>query len=375
MNIAIVGVAPPYRGGISLHTALLFHHLQKSHTVICYNFSRQYPNFLFPGKTQYETGKPAVDIPSIRSMDSINPLTWNSTGNKILKLNPDLVIFRCWNSFFSFMMGYIARKIKYGNSKIKLMAVCDNIIPHESHSFDKWVMTYFLSKMDSYVVQSSIVENELLGLIPEAKYVKLSHPLYNVFGEKLEKSSAKEKLKINKKHIILYFGMIRKYKGFDILIRSVNYLKESLDDFVVLAIGESYETEENYRAMIKKEGIEDLFIWENKYVPDSEVGKYFSAADVVVLPYKSATQSGIVQIAYHFDTPVVVTDVGGLSDMVVEGKSGIVIQPENPEVLAQILSTNLKNDNFIEMVTFISEYKNNFSWDKFVEGIESLIFQ
>ncbi len=373
MNIAIVGVAPPYRGGISLHTAVLFHHLQKSHKVTCFNFTRQYPEFLFPGKTQYETSKPAVDIPSVRVMDSINPLTWNSTGNQILKLSPDLVIFRCWNPFFSLMMGYIARKIKIKNPKIQMLALCDNIIPHESHSIDSWLMKYFLNKMDTFLVQSSIVEKELLELIPDAKYVKLFHPLYNVFGEKLDKTTARKRLNIKHKNVILYFGMIRGYKGFDILIQSVKHLKGELEDFIVYAVGESYEPEEKYREMISAEGIEDVFKWENQYIPDSTVGKYFSIADVVALPYKTATQSGIVQIAYHFNIPVIVTDVGGLSEMVVEEKSGNIIPPNDPEKLADAISDFFIQNKNPAMSSFISDYKQKFSWEEFVRGMETLV--
>ena len=372
MKIVIVGVAPPYRGGISLHNALLFKHLSKNHNVICYNFIRQYPYFLFPGKTQYEVGKSALSIPSKRILDSINPLTWYKTANQIIIDKPDLVIFRSWNTFFCIMFRYILTRIKKNHSTLKSMVICDNILPHENFFLDKFLMKIFLKKMDLYIVQSSIVENELLSIVPNAKYLKLFHPIYNVFGSILNKDNIKKELKINAKYIILFAGLVRAYKGFDILIKSVNYLKNQLDDFVVLAIGESYE-KDRYDALIEKENIKNFFIWENRYVPDNEMNKYFSICDVVALPYKSASQSGIIPIAYHFNKPVVVTNVGGLSDMVVNHQTGITINPDDPKTLANCLSKNLKNGKFQSMFKYIADYKKQFSWETFIKGLESLV--
>ena len=371
-KIIIVGVAPPYRGGISLHNALLYKHLSKNFNVLCYNFIRQYPNFLFPGKTQYELDKSAVPIKSNRILDSINPFTWYRTANKILDHKPDLVIFRSWNPFFCIMFGIIAKKIK-SRSSIKCMVICDNIFPHEKSFFDKYLMSFFLNKMDLFIVQSSIVEKELISLVCNPKYLRLFHPIYNVFGELQDQASARKKINLNTKYIILYSGLVRSYKGFDILIKSVNYLKDQLDDFLVLAIGESYENEKKYRELIKKEGIEDFFIWENRYVPDNEMNQYFSACDVVALPYKSASQSGIIPIAYHFNKPVVVTDVGGLPDMVENNKTGFIIKSNNSKLLANVLAENLKENRFKNMSQNINEFKKQFSWDNFIKGIISLL--
>ena len=373
MKIIIVGVAPPYRGGISLHNALLFKHLSKNNNVICYNFIRQYPQIIFPGKTQYEIGRSVVPIKSERVLDSINPLTWYQTANQIVKQKPELVIFRSWNSFFCIMFGYIAKRVKKINLLIKCMVICDNIYPHENNFLDKYLMRFFLKKMDLYIVQSSVVEKELLSLVPNPTYLKLFHPIYNVFGDIQDKISAKEQINIKAKYIILYAGLVRSYKGFDILIKSVNYLKTQLDDFMVLAIGESYENQEKYNALINKEKINEVFIWEDRYVSDNEMNTYFSACDVVALPYKSASQSGIIPIAYHFNKPVVVTDVGGLPDMVANDKTGIIINPDDPKGLADVLSVNLKNKNFYNMRNYINEYKKQFSWKNFIKGIDSLI--
>lgn len=371
MKINIVGVAPPYRGGIALHNAFLFKYLSKKHEVIFYNFLRQYPNLLFPGKTQF-TNKSSLIIPSKRIIDSINPFTWHKTSNLIIKNNPDLVIFRTWNVFFCLMFGYIAKKIKK-RSSIKTLVICDNILPHERTVFDKILMKSFLKKMDFHIVQSSIVEQELLNLLPNAIYKKLFHPIYDNFGSIQDKVKMKKKKSIKTKYVILYAGLVRSYKGFDILIQSIKHIKKKLDDFLVLAIGESYEDPKKYNSLVEKEGVSEFFFWENRYVPDDEIKEYFSICDVVALPYKTASQSGIIPIAYHFEKPVVVTSVGGLPEMVKNNKTGIVIEPNNPKVLGDVIAKNLKNDNFIKMSNNVKKFKKQFSWENFVRGIESLI--
>jgi glycosyltransferase involved in cell wall biosynthesis len=373
MKITLVSVAPPYRGGISLLSAVLFKHLKKRHTINCVNFSRQYPSLLFPGKTQLETGTPAVDIPSKRTIDSINPLTWITTANSILDNKPDLVIFRYWHPFFAILMGIIARRLKKKSPQIKLLAICDNITPHESHFYDRYLTRYFLKSMDSYIVMSKSVENDLKTFIDKPTYKLLHHPLYNVFGELIDKQIAKEKIGINKNNIILYFGYVRAYKGLDVLIKSASILKDKLDDFHIIAVGESYEGTQKYMEMIDQYDVNDVFTWITEYVPDSQVSTYFSAADVVALPYKTATQSGIVNIAYHFNKPVVVTNVGGLPDIVENGKSGFVIEPNNPKELAEILIKNINSNKFIEMTDSVEKYKHKFSWEVFVKGIEDLV--
>ncbi|MBC8213144.1 MAG: glycosyltransferase [Candidatus Marinimicrobia bacterium] len=373
MKIAIVSVAPPYRGGISLHSAILYQHLSVNHKVNCYNFSRQYPNFLFPGKTQLEKGKPAVCIPSDRCIDSINPLTWLATANKIIRSNPDVVIFRYWNPYFAILMGMIARKIRRKIKNVQCIALCDNIIPHEKHLVDNILTKFFIKSMESYIVMSNEVESDLKKFVENPKYAKLYHPVYNVFGDQIKRDEAKYLLGVEKKYIILYFGYVREYKGMDILIKATKILKEKLDNFQIVAVGESYEGEEKYRKLISENGVEDEFTWISEYIPDNEVAKFFSASDVVALPYRSATQSGIVQIAYHFNKPVVVTNVGGLPEMVSEGKSGFLITPDNPNELANYLFENLKSDKFSEMEKEVSEYKKRFSWENFVQGFESLV--
>ena len=369
MQIALISVAPPYRGGISKHTSILVENLSKNHSVDVINYSRQYPDFLFPGKTQYLDDKLENDNSS-RMIDSINPLTWFSTGNKLAKKNYDLVIFRFWNPFFAPALGVIAGIIKKKSSYTKLMSLCDNILPHEKTPFAYFLTTYLFDKLDGHIVQSSQTENELQEVVENPVYEKRFHPIYTNFPKKIDKITARKKLGLSAKNIILYFGIIRDYKGFDILLNAIVELKDSGLDFHLLAGGECYGSDEKYTQLISNLGISDYITWHNKYIPDSEVSNYFSAADVVALPYRTASQSGVTQIAYSYDLPVIVTKVGGLPEIVDEGQSGITIEPENPTELANILEKNLEAGTFLEMATYIKKFKQKFSWEYFVNGIE-----
>jgi len=369
MQIALISVAPPYRGGISKHTSILVEKLSQNHSVDVINYSRQYPDFLFPGKTQYLDDKSENDNSS-RMIDSINPLTWFSTGNKLAKKNYDLVIFRFWNPFFAPALGVISGIIKKKSSYTKLMSLCDNILPHEKTPFAYFLTTYLFDKLDGHIVQSSQTENELQEVVENPVYEKRFHPIYTNFPKKIDKITARKKLGLSAKNIILYFGIIRDYKGFDILLNAIAELKDSGLDFHLLAGGECYGSDEKYTQLISNLGISDYITWHNKYIPDSEVSNYFSAADVVALPYRTASQSGVTQIAYSYDLPVIVTKVGGLPEIVDEGQSGFTIEPENPKELANILEKNLKAGTFLEMATYIKKFKQKFSWEYFVNGIE-----
>jgi glycosyltransferase involved in cell wall biosynthesis len=371
MQIALISVAPPYRGGISKQTSILVENLSKNHSVDVINYSRQYPDFLFPGKTQYLDDKLENDNSS-RMIDSINPLTWFSTGNKLAKKNYDLVIFRFWNPFFAPALGVISGIIKKKSSYTKLMSLCDNILPHEKTPFAYFLTTYLFDKLDGHIVQSSQTENELQEVVENPVYEKRFHPIYTNFPKKIDKITARKKLGLSAKNIILYFGIIRDYKGFDILLNAIAELKDSGLDFHLLAGGECYGSDEKYTQLISNLGISDYITWHNKYIPDSEVSNYFSAADVVALPYRTASQSGVTQIAYSYDLPVIVTKVGGLPEIVDEGQSGITIEPENPTELANILEKNLEAGTFLEMAAYIKKFKQKFSWEYFVNGIESV---
>jgi len=370
MRIALISVAPPYRGGISQHTSILVEKLSIKHSVEVINYKRQYPNFLFPGKTQYIEDELNQRIGE-RCIDTINPITWFKTGTQLAENKYDLVIFRFWNPFFAPALGMIALIIRKKSPDTKLISLCDNILPHENTLFGNLLTRYLFLNLNGHLVQSGQTEKELHEIIEEPIYEKRFHPLYTSFTAKIAKKEARSKLGVTNKHIILYFGIIRQYKGFDILLRAVASLKAKTRVFHVLAAGECYENREKYTALINELEISDFITWRDRYIPDDEVATYFSAADVVVLPYRSASQSGITQIAYYYDLPVIVTKVGGLPEIVEEGKSGFIIEPENPDELANVLIKNL-GAKLNKMENYIQDYKQKFSWENFVDGIEKI---
>ena len=371
MKIVLVGPFPPFRGGISDLNAALADHLSKRHEIHAINFTTQYPKVLFPGKTQFKKGDSAQEVDSIRCLSSINPFSWRKTAYKIIDIDPDLVLFRFWLPFFAPAFSGVAKKIrKYSDATI--MAICDNIIPHEERLLDTRLTKIFFGFIDSFIVLSKKVENELLSFVPEAKYKYSPHPIYSIFNNTLSKEQAKAELKLATKKVLLFFGLIREYKGLDILINAMEKIKTELEDYTLLIVGECYENENKYTELIKKAGITDNVKCHYSFIPDNEVGKYFSAADVVVLPYKTASQSGIVQIAYHFDTPVIVSNVGGLPEIVDEGKTGYCVEP-NSNAFAKAIKAFYENDNISEMNSNISQYKSQFSWDAMVKAIEKLV--
>jgi glycosyltransferase involved in cell wall biosynthesis len=371
VKIVLVGPFPPFRGGISDLNAALADHLSKRHEIHAINFTTQYPKVLFPGKTQFKKGDSAQEVDSIRCLSSINPFSWRKTAYKIIDIEPDLVLFRFWLPFFAPAFSGVAKKIrKYSDATI--MVICDNIIPHEERLLDTRLTKRFFGFIDSFIVLSKKVENELLSFVPEAKYKYSPHPIYSIFNNTLSKEQAKAELKLATKKVLLFFGLIREYKGLDILINAMEKIKTELEDYTLLIVGECYENENKYTELIKKAGITDNVKCHYSFIPDNEVGKYFSAADVVVLPYKTASQSGIVQIAYHFDTPVIVSNVGGLPEIVDEGKTGYCVEP-NSNAFAKAIKAFYENDNISEMNSNISEYKSQFSWDAMVKAIEKLV--
>ena len=371
MKIVLVGPFPPFRGGISDLNAALADHLSKRHEIHAINFTTQYPKVIIPGKTQFKKGDSAQEVDSIRCLSSINPFSWRKTAYKIIDIEPDLVLFRFWLPFFAPAFSGVAKKIrKYSDATI--MAICDNIIPHEERLLDTRLTKIFFGFIDSFIVLSKKVENELLSFVPEAKYKYSPHPIYSIFNNTLSKEQAKAELKLATKKVLLFFGLIREYKGLDILINAMEKIKTELEDYTLLIVGECYENENKYTELIKKAGITDNVKCHYSFIPDNEVGKYFSAADVVVLPYKTASQSGIVQIAYHFDTPVIVSNVGGLPEIVDEGKTGYCVEP-NSNAFAKAIKAFYENDNISEMNSNISEYKSQFSWDAMVKAIEKLV--
>ena len=374
MRIALISVAPPYRGGISKHTSILVDLLSLKHSVKVINYKRQYPDFLFPGKTQYIENKTNI-ILGERCIDSVNPITWFLTGKRLVDGRYDLVIFRFWNPFFAPALSIIAIILRKKMPNTKLISLSDNILPHESMIFGRFLTRYMFHKMHGHIVQSSQTENELHEITTNPIYKKRFHPIYNTYSDKINKKLARKKLSLETNNIILYFGLIRPYKGFDILLKAMALLKEKNMDFHLLVAGECYENKRQYIQLIDDLKISEFITWHDWYIPDEDVNIYFSAADVAALPYRSASQSGIVQIAYNYNLPVIVTRVGGLPEIVQNGKSGFVIDSENQEELAKVLYENLGTPILNKMEQYIQGYKGKFSWEYFIDGIEKVYQQ
>ncbi len=371
MNIKIISSAYPLRGGISHFTGLLFKELKKKHDVEVITFKRQYPKIFFPGKSQIEKDNNIEKIDTKILVDSVNPLNWLLVGNKIKKEKPDLIIFKYWMPFFAPCFGTISRIAKQ-NGITKSLIICDNVIPHERKPGDIILTKYFFSAADYFVLMSESVKKDLLKIKSSANYKLLFHPVYSNFGEAVDKQKAKEKLGLKSEKNILFFGFIRKYKGLDILLKAAALLKNKIDLNVIVA-GEFYENEEQYASLIKKLNIGDMVKLYNDFIPTGDVKYYFSAADIVVLPYKDATQSGIVQIANNFDKPVIASKVGGLTEVIEEGKTGYLVDKENPKQLSEAI---IKFYNEKKEQEFINNIKINaakYSWQKFTDGMLELL--
>lgn len=359
------------RGGIAHYVALLSEHLKKNHTVNVISFSLQYPKILFPGKTQEELGEETIKVTGMPLMNTVNPFSWFRTAFHILKDEPDLLIFKYWMPFFAPCYGTITLITKLFNKNIKVFYVCDNIIPHEKRVGDMLLTKYAFMTVDGGIVQSDAVERDFLSLFPDKKFVNTPHPVYTIFGDIIPKDEAKKQLGINDDKVILFFGYIRAYKGLDILINAMPEILKKVNVKLVV-VGEAYEDDDKYRKQIEKLGISENVLLNTDYVPNNEVGRYFSAADVVVLPYKSATQSGIVQIAYNFDKPVIATDVGGLAEVVLNEKTGFIVEPDNPEKIAKAVIRFYSENKEKDFVGNVQTEKQKYSWDTMVENIEKL---
>ena len=371
MKISIVGTFPPFRGGISDLNSALVQNLSSRHEIQALNFTTQYPKIFFPGTSQLKKGTPAVQLKSERVLSSINPCSWRKTANKVIEFNPDILIFRYWMPFFAPAFTSVVKRVKR-NLDVKVLAICDNIIPHEKRLFDEMLTRRFFDHIDYFLVMSKSVENDLKEMYPESEYRYAPHPVYDIFRDRISKQEAQQKLNLDTKRVILNFGVIRKYKGLDILLNAIPRLKSELEDFTVLVAGECYEDLDMYKQLIRSLNISDIVDLRAEFIPDNEVHLYFSAADVVVLPYRSATQSGVVPIAFNFDRPVIVTDVGGLPEIVPDGEVGFTVPCDSEAVAGAILK--FYNEDLEETFSGnVAHHKRLISWENFVEKIEEMI--
>ncbi len=364
-KIIIVGPAYPYRGGNALFVAHLYEGLSKSFDVEVINFTRLYPQLLFPGTRQEDVSKVAIKKhPSTRLIDSINPLSWFKTINYINQKNPDLIAFIWYQPFFGFSVGTIA-KFLHKKFPGRILFITENIISHESMFYDKILTKYALSAADKFLVLSDVVEKGIREMYPDKKVFRSTLPIYDCYGFDLSisKSDARKKLGIDdQKKVLLFFGYVRAYKGLMNLIEAMPFLIKEDENYFLLIVGEFYEPKEKYFEKIKELNLTKHVMIVDEFVPNEEVGIYYLSSDVVVLPYNSATQSGILNIAYGFKKPVVVTDVGGLPELVEDGKTGFIVEPKNPQALAEGIKKFFYASNFEDFSRNIETFINKNSF-------------
>lgn len=359
----------PYRGGIAQFSDALSIHLQKNNIVSKINFKRLYPSFLFPGKSQYVDSD--FDRKLISSgLDSLNPFTIKSIVSKINDVSgaKNILLSVYWMSFFAPILILLNFFVSKKNKKI---AIIHNLIPHEQRFFDSFLTRLYLKSQDAYVVLSEKVEKDVLKFQPDAKILRLFHPLYDHFGEKLDKQSARLKLSIAKdRKVILFFGLIRDYKGLDILLQSFSFLDES---YLLVIAGECYGSFEKYQLIIDQNNLSNQILHFDKFVSDADVPFLFSSADVCVLPYKKATQSGVTATALHFEVPIVSSNVGGLSEYIKNGENGVLIEPNEPVMLSEAIKTACESTKNQFMIEKTKEIKVLFSWERFSRELNFFI--
>ena len=370
MKIAILSCFYPYRGGISQFNACLYEELSKEHIVKAFNFSRQYPEFLFPGKTQYVTADDeAVPVESVSLLDTANPLSYVRTYRAIKEWGPDVLIVRYWMSYFAPSLGYITRRMR---KHCKVISILDNVIPHEPHFFDAPLTKYMLKGSDGCVTLCEAVSKDLLALKPDAAYTVIQHPLYSHFGQKKDRKEAEQKMGLapDRKNI-LFFGLIREYKGLDILLEAFRLLDDS---YQLIIAGEPYGSFDRYQKIIGSLPGKDRIFMDLRYIRDSEVSDFFSAADVAVLPYRSATQSGISSVSYHFEVPMIVTDVGGLKETIGDSGTGLVVRDGTPEAISREIERYFSDPQIKEeCIVNIRKEKERLSWSTFAARLTEFI--
>lgn len=371
-KVIIIGPAFPLRGGIAnFNEALCRQMTKEGFDVKIISFSLQYPDFLFPGKTQYDTGKGPEDIYIETKINSINPFNWIRVSRQIKAEKPDFVIIRYWLPIMGPCLGTIARRIKK-KTTIKIIAITDNVIPHEKRPGDNWFTSYFVKSCDGFIAMSKSVLNDLSRFTANDKKIFLPHPIYDIFGQKLEKMTAKAKLGLEThQSYLLFFGFIRKYKGLDLLLQAMGDPRVKQLGVRLIVAGEFYDDPAPYQELIEHEKIGSSVILRTEYIPSDEVRYYFCSADMIVQPYRTATQSGVTQIAYHFERPMLVTNVGGLPECVPDKKVGYVTEVNSTAIADAMVDFYTHNREQQFTANTVTE-KQRFLWSSFVKGLEEL---
>lgn len=373
MNIVILGTAYPFRGGLATFNERLARQLQaEGHTVEVITFTLQYPSFLFPGKTQYSTEKAPTDLRISQQVHSCNPFNWIKVGRRIRKMQPDMLITCYWMAFFAPCYGMIQRIVQR-NGKTRCIALVHNMIPHEPSILDKLFAPFFVRHTDGFVALSESVVQDINrfdhGTKPKTSY---PHPIYDHYGDQISKEEACHALHLKPENqYMLFFGLVRAYKGLDLLLDAFGKVKDQLPNLQLIIAGEFYEDEDKYRAQIANNGLMDRVIIKNEFIADADLRKYFGTADLIVQPYKSATQSGVTQVAFHFEKPMLVTNVGGLGEIVHDHKMGYAVEP-NAEAIAQALTDYYTHNRQPDYTTYLIKEKDKYSWSRLAESFVTI---
>lgn len=370
-KIVIIGPAYPLRGGLATYNERLCKAFtEENHNACIYTFSLQYPSFLFPGTSQYSDEAPPEKLKILVKINSINPYNWIQIGLELKNKKPDIIVVRYWLPFMGPCLGTILRLVKK-NKHTKIVCIADNIIPHEKRPGDNLFTRYFIKPIDAFVTMSEKVLSDLdLFATHEKKKKFIPHPLYDNFGEIISREEAIEKLNLQKDcNYILFFGFIRKYKGLDLLLEALS--KITNPNLKLIIAGEFYEDSKPYLDLIEQLNLQDKIILKTNFITDSEVKYYFCASNVVIQPYKSATQSGVTPLAYHFEIPMIVTNVGGLTGMVPNGKVGLIAEP-NAESVAEKINSYFDQNKEKEFKENLKVEKKKYSWNVMTKAILEL---
>ncbi|MFB6341792.1 glycosyltransferase [Saccharicrinis sp. FJH62] len=371
-KIVILGTAHPFRGGLAAYNERLAKEfIREGNEVIVYTFKLQYPGFLFPGKTQYADWEAPEDLDIRIKVNSINPFNWLKIGREIKRQKPDIFLVKYWLPFMAPCFGTIARIVKK-NKTTKVISILDNIIPHEKRPGDTLFSKYFVKPVDGFVAMSDSVMNDLGQFDTVKPRAFCPHPLFDNFGNLIEKKEAIRQIGLDPTYnYLLFFGFIRAYKGLDLIIEAMSYERVRKMPVKLIVAGEFYEDGDKYKQQIADLKLSDQIVLKTDFIPDSEVGQYFCSADMVVQPYKSATQSGVTQIGYHFEKPMLVTDVGGLKEIIPDKKVGYVTQPDG-KAIAEALVDFYENKREEMFVINAKKEKQKYLWSRMTRTIYEL---
>lgn len=370
MKIVILGTAWPYRGGLAtFNERLAQQFVREGHEVRVETFTLQYPSFLFPGKTQFSSEQAPADLTIHRSLHSCNPFNWVRLGRRLKKEQPDMLICCYWMAFMAPAYGTVCRIVRR-NRHTRCIALVHNMFPHEKGILDKLFAPYFVHAQNAFVTLSKSVADDIRNLLSPALKGRVGegrHPIYDHYGERLSKEAACAHLHLDAScDYMLFFGLVRAYKGLDLLLDAFAQVKDELPSLRLLIAGEYYEDEQKYVEQIQRLGLTDRVISRNEFIADADLKYYFGAASLIAQPYKSATQSGVTQVAFHFEKPMLVTNVGGLGEIVHDGKMGYAVSPD-ATAIADALRDYYTQHRQAAFTEYLKQEKDKYSWDKLTD--------